>query len=153
MLEKPHTQAWLHTYLDIVRVFACMAVFFLHASAQSISHGLLWQLGGFGEDAVIVFFVLSGYVITHVTHQRETRLVDYLCARLARIWSVLLPAIILSLALFQLRIWVGTAHGDISREIWPALNAAIFLNYIWELRQIPGDNGPIWSLSFVLRVA
>ena len=46
----------------------------------------------------MVFFVLSGYVISHVADTRETTPRAFLTARFARLWSVLIPAMLLTIA-------------------------------------------------------
>ena len=50
----------------------------------------------------MVFFVLSGFVIAYVSEQKEHTLREYSISRLARLWSVAVPALILTIALDQL---------------------------------------------------
>src|SRR5579871_4979281 len=50
-------------YLDLVRALAAFTVFMGHASGQFFTAGLLWQTGLYDQTAVMVFFVLSGFVI------------------------------------------------------------------------------------------
>ena len=45
-----------------------------------------------GNDAVMVFFVLSGFVIAYTVDRGETRASDYALARLVRMYSLALPA-------------------------------------------------------------
>ena len=56
------------------------------------------------HSAVVVFFVLSGYLIAW-TAQRDKSAVDYLINRAARIYSVALPALVLT---YLLDIATGT---------------------------------------------
>ncbi|HTC84425.1 MAG TPA: acyltransferase family protein, partial [Rhizomicrobium sp.] len=86
----------LSVYLDILRVLAAAAVFLSHLSWLEISGGFLWQLQPYGHPAVIVFFVLSGYLIQYSVAARENRLADYAVARLGRLYSVVIPALILT---------------------------------------------------------
>lgn len=65
-------------YLDAIRFTAAMVVFLGHVSGQRLTGGLLWQVGRYMDDAVIVFFVLSGFVIAHVASERELKLTDTL---------------------------------------------------------------------------
>ncbi|HEX3666918.1 MAG TPA: hypothetical protein VHU23_16965 [Rhizomicrobium sp.] len=58
--------------------------------------------------AVTVFFVLSSFVITHVAAERETNLRLYAVSRLARVYSVALPAILLVIILD----WTGHLLGS-----------------------------------------
>ena len=59
-------------YLDTARFLAAMAVFITHFSRGSISGGFLWHVRPLGDEAVTVFFVLSGFVIAHAVDARET---------------------------------------------------------------------------------
>ena len=68
-------------YLDLVRSLAAFFVVFDHASTLFDLH----SVPRWGHQAVIVFFVLSGYVIGHVADTRETTLRAFLVARLARL--------------------------------------------------------------------
>src|ERR1700742_1917757 len=79
-------------YLDLVRFLAALAVFVSHICGQRFTGGLLWQSEPYGDEAVDVFFVLSGFVIGYVTDGRETSTRSFAVARLARIYSVALPA-------------------------------------------------------------
>src|SRR6266851_3901794 len=80
-------------YLDLARILAAVAVFIHNAKKESITSGFLSPLGQFGDEAVIIFFVISGIVIAYVTHQRENSAVSYALARLSRLWSVIIPAV------------------------------------------------------------
>src|SRR4030095_922972 len=55
----------LSLYLDVVRVSAALAVVVTHLAYPELSGGMLapWRL--VGNDAVMVFFVLSGFVIAY----------------------------------------------------------------------------------------
>jgi peptidoglycan/LPS O-acetylase OafA/YrhL len=80
-------------YLDAVRFCASVIVFLAHVA---IFRGSFWQFGSFAFVAVMIFFVLSGYVIAHVIKVREHTLEDYVSSRFGRLYSVVLPAIIIS---------------------------------------------------------
>jgi peptidoglycan/LPS O-acetylase OafA/YrhL len=77
-------------YLDVVRFSAAMVVFLGHAAGR-------WQLGAYLHTAVIVFFVLSGFVIGFVASTKERTLDDYWAARIARRSSIVVPALLLTL--------------------------------------------------------
>ncbi len=53
-------------------------------------------IGNAGEEAVIVFFVLSGLVISVSAEKRHHDVTSYGIARLARLWSVVLRALLLT---------------------------------------------------------
>ena len=120
-------------FLDLVRLLAAIAVFLSHASWQDHTGGVLWQLGTIGREAVDVFFVLSGFVIGHAAQGRTLR--DYMLSRLARVYSVALPAVVLTFVL-----------DGIGRSVLPALSHG-FCN-IWGAEVSPGSDIPYWSLGF-----
>ena len=88
-------------YLDLIRFFAAAMVFVTHASYERFTGGWMREigLGSFGNDAVVVFFVLSGLVIAYVCHAREKTLRDYALSRAARIYSVVIPCLLLTVIL------------------------------------------------------
>lgn len=81
-------------YLDAIRFLAALTVFLAHAQAP---HRGALQLGGFpawrlANDAVVTFFVLSGLVIHYSVDHRDCEIATYIINRLARLWSVVIPA-------------------------------------------------------------
>src|SRR5436309_9308252 len=88
----------LSLYLDALRFGAALTVFVSHYSTGRISGGLFWQFDR-GRTAVLVFFVLSGFVIAWVTETRERTLEEYGHSRVARLYSVIIPAFVLTAAL------------------------------------------------------
>ena len=58
-------------YLDLVRFTAALVVFFGHICGSRFTGGLFWQVGPYADEAVDVFFVLSGFVIAYVAENRE----------------------------------------------------------------------------------
>jgi peptidoglycan/LPS O-acetylase OafA/YrhL len=135
-------------------LLAAFAVFVSHGYAQMISGGVLWQLDPYGPEAVTVFFVLSGFVIAHVTVARESTFREYAVARAARIYSVVLPALILTAVADYLGRSVNTSfysaylHYDTSGQVWRFLASGFFLNELWTLHFTPGSNVPYWSLGY-----
>jgi peptidoglycan/LPS O-acetylase OafA/YrhL len=137
-------------FLDVLRLAAALVVFFAHTT-HYWNPGLLGPMQVWAHDAVIVFFVLSGYVIAHTTRDvgRDARL--YTVARLSRLYSVVVPALVLTAVL-----WV------IGRELDPELYAnyerahpwvrfgvsAVFLNEVWMRELSPPTNTPFWSLGY-----
>jgi hypothetical protein len=100
-------------YLDLVRPAAAFVVLLPHVSFQGISGGRLRILGSVGVQAVDVFFVLSGFVIAHVRATRECDVRSYVVSRAARIYSVAIPALILTAVVdsIGLRESPATYHG------------------------------------------
>ncbi len=139
-------------YLDAVRFLAALIVFLGHFATQSISGGVFWQLAPFRHDAVVVFFVLSGFVIAHAITHGERTATDYIVNRAARIYSVALPAIAITLGLDAIGGWIDPnyfgwsyAPGALWQQI---LTSLTFTNQLWNWSLFPGSNGPYWSLGF-----
>jgi peptidoglycan/LPS O-acetylase OafA/YrhL len=140
-------------YLDVLRFGAALAVFVSHYATGRISGGLFWQFDG-GRTAVLVFFVLSGFVIIWVSDTRERTLEEYGLSRVARLYSVIIPAFGLTAALGSIGKAIdpglygpewghSTAHPVIDYAL-----SAVFLGESWTIRVLPGFNVPYWSLNY-----
>lgn len=142
----------LSVYLDLLRYFAALMVYLFHAG--HFSHYRLPFFGTYGGLGVAVFFVLSGFVIAFSSTGKRRDIVDYFIARFARLWSVALPAILLTLVLDTVGQWLAlSAYAPM--QPYPAYKwiaasgiTALFLNEIWFLDIWLGTNGPFWSLSY-----
>lgn len=140
-------------YLDLARIGAALTVFLSHYATQRISGGLFWQSQRYSHDAVIVFFVLSGYVIAWVTERRETDLRSYTVSRLSRLYSVVLPAILFTAMADGIGRQLAPAiyepsHADIDAPLLRILAALSFTSECWTANLIPFSNVPFWSLPF-----
>jgi peptidoglycan/LPS O-acetylase OafA/YrhL len=143
-------------YLDLVRFAAALVVFLSHYATHHFTGGMLYQLQPFGAEAVDVFFVLSGFVIGHVAASREGVPRSYIVNRMARVYSVAIPALLLTLVLDT----VGSAlnpgmypadappHYDVDNQVGRYLLSALFLNQLWYLDIRPGTDWPYWSLGY-----
>src|SRR5438128_2185162 len=136
----------LSLYLDGLRFGAAFAVFVSHYAVGRISGGLFWQVAGYGRTAVLVFFVLSGFVIAWVTETRERSLEEYALSRVARLYSVIIPAFVVTAALDHLAMAVDPrlygaewGHGTSHPVLGFALSA-VFLGESWTLTMLPGLN-------------
>jgi peptidoglycan/LPS O-acetylase OafA/YrhL len=150
--RRPHLSEPLSLYLDVIRLGAATFVFLSHIGLQAVSGGFLWQLHAFGTVAVVIFFVLSGYVVAFATDRPGVTGQDYFVARLSRMYSVALPAIVLATVLFLLSTSVlpkqfvaGWSVGDLSLHV---AASALFLNHAWGLWLEPPLDVPYWSLSY-----
>lgn len=133
-------------YLDLVRSLAAIVVVLDHVQ-DLFRMPLLPRLG---HEAVVVFFVLSGYVICNTADSRETTLASFMTARLARLWSVLVPALALTVLCDAIGRHFGTNPAVYARinADYPFLRigaALTFLSETWVSIQ-PLSNGVIWSL-------
>ncbi len=136
-------------FLDFLRFFAACVVFLHHVTSRDFNQVLPYVR--WGHEAVVVFFVLSGFVIAHVVSSRERIVSQFAAARLGRLYSVVLPALMLTALLDPL-----------GRSLSPELYASIpgdhaslrllinfvFLQENWNLTTMPLSNGPFWSLGF-----
>lgn len=138
-------------YLDVLRLAAALVVCVVHAQ-YLLPGGLpgLWCLAGLGGEAVTVFFVLSGFVIAHVVHTRELRATDYLASRLARLYSVILPALLVTVVLDLAGAALAPADyaASMSGGAWSIAACLLFANELWFNAIRPLSNTPFWSLGY-----
>lgn len=138
-------------YLDAVRFLAALMVVFYHMNMRWLSNDIL-PLSDHGHAAVMVFFVLSGYVISYIHAKRENTPAEYWASRLSRFYSLAIPVVLatplLDLAGAALRpdIYEGwTTHGLAPVRIVTSL---AWLNEIWTISIMSFSNTPYWSLCY-----
>ena len=140
-------------YLDLVRFLAAVVVLMTHLAYRRFTGGLIIEWRTFGNDAVMVFFVLSGYVIAHTVATRDKAFPDYLLNRCARLYSVAIPAIVLTVVLDHLGKLINPALYDGfwfqgSDPLGRVLHALSFTNELWFNSVRLFTNGPYWSLGY-----
>jgi peptidoglycan/LPS O-acetylase OafA/YrhL len=159
-------------HLDLVRGLAAVAVFAGHLRGiflvdfQQIKQPglflkLLYLVTGFGHQAVMIFFVLSGFFITSSISRSWSRWSwsCYLTDRLVRLYLVLLPGLFLTV----LWDWLGRTFG--AREVYEGgfpgtvmaysaidrCDTATFVANAAFLQTVVappfGTNGPLWSIA------
>jgi len=139
-------------YLDLVRFLAALAVVLMHLR----QFGLVElpgadQLTLLGREAVMAFFVLSGFVIAYTTDRRRPSARDYALARAARIYSVALPVLLLAFACASLVPALASDAGQHYQLAKPWLYIPfhlLFLGDLWTLAEVPPWLGPWWSLNY-----
>lgn len=137
-------------YLDFIRFSAAFVVLLWHSKPL---YDFDLTISNFGHEAVIVFFVLSGFVIAYVTDTKETAFKDYAISRAARIYSVAIPAIIITaLVDFSGYTLNSNAYSE-SYQAWdyPLIRVAsslLFTNELWILSTQLFSNVPYWSLNY-----
>lgn len=142
----------ISVYLDLMRIGAALAVFFGHA--YHFTDGRFSVFPGLAGEAVAIFFVLSGFVITYVTANGERRLSQYAVARMARLFSVAIPTIIATLLSdrigthFSHALYDGMPYFNPDSSISDVLRYLSFTNEIWNSHVIIGTDEPYWSLGF-----
>lgn len=140
-------------YLDAIRFLAALTVFLAHAQAP---HRGALQLGGFpawrlANDAVVTFFVLSGLVIHYSVDHRDCEIATYIINRLARLWSVVIPALLLTILLYTAGSALAPRHYAEYASTAPVtsiLGSAFFVHQLWFLELSPPSDAPFWSLGF-----
>lgn len=115
------------------------------------------------HSAVVVFFVLSGYLVggSVLRDLKRNRFSwsKYALRRLARLWTVLVPALVLGAVIDAISLNVfPTTHvvslGQFSRGLKAGADAVQFLRYLCFLQSVDrlhiphfGTNQALWSLS------
>lgn len=156
--------------IDMLRALAATAVVLSHARHLLIVNptdaGLVHKLLSFalslGEEAVMVFFVISGFWIIRsvVSAGAAFSWANYLTARLSRLWVVAIPAIIIGgltdfagLSLIGGAIYDGTQGvNSVTYDVGSRLTAQNLGGTLLFLQTIVvppfGSNGPLWSLAY-----
>ncbi len=152
-------------WLDVLRWLAAFAVLLSHAhhrvfvqygdapkAARNIAYLALTGVSSFGAPAVIIFFVLSGFLVggTSLAKLQEKRfdLREYVVSRIVRLWIVLLPVLLITRLMLDL---TSVATGDPTLPVGVTKNFdvmacnAAFLQTTVFCRQY-GGNGALWSL-------
>lgn len=145
----------LSLWLDVLRVGATFAVVLSHLAYPRFTRGdyaILRELN-IGSDAVIVFFVVSGFVIAYAA-RRDGTAGRYGFNRLTRLWLVLIPAIILTCVFDRIGIAVDASAYPAGfyqpLGFWEMLLRGTMFGNEWDIwgRVRLGSNGPLWSLSY-----
>src|SRR5258706_1108814 len=139
-------------YLDFTRFLAAAVVLLTHANRSALAP-LDWVPSDLGHNAVVVFFVLSGCVISFVADNKETSFRRYWVSRLARVYSVALPALLVT-PLFDLAgeaLVPAVYEGGLTTHDWWGVRIAASLacaNELWFVSIMPFSNSPYWSLCY-----
>jgi peptidoglycan/LPS O-acetylase OafA/YrhL len=134
--------------LTAMRFFAAMWVVSFHfwpslglAMPHVVAKGYL---------GVELFFVLSGFILSHVYlrafGERRFRYADFLWARLARIYPVHLAMLVGMGVLIATATLIGVQAGD-KVLVWSSLPAQLTLTQAWGLSPLGGWDHPSWSIS------
>ncbi|MFT4113471.1 acyltransferase family protein [Silvibacterium sp.] len=185
-VHKETAPTWSSVHLDAVRGLAALAVMVFHeksfffsslsdstadvqvpavntATAVPAPPPVFHRRADMGNTPVMMFFVLSGYLVGGSVIKSLRRHVwsskTYLIKRLTRLWVVLLPALLFGLLLDNLgyhllgapgQVYVAHIgyvypHVDQDFRITTILGNIAFLQGI--LVSTPGSNGALWSLG------
>ena len=136
-------------YLDLVRFVAACLVYLYHSNQRLLTTEIL-PASNFGHSSVIVFFVLSGFVIAYITETKENQWTKYSASRISRVYSVAFPTVFLTIGL-----------DAIGRQMYPEMYAYPFdnfvvrsasslmlLNEVWFVSVTSFSNVPYWSICY-----
>jgi peptidoglycan/LPS O-acetylase OafA/YrhL len=142
----------LSAYLDLLRFVAALSVVLGHMEQDGVGMARN-PLTPFGHEAVVAFFVLSGFIIYYSTTARASGWRQYTVARLSRIYSVVLPAIVFCSALalwLAVQPWFKPAGLSDYTPVswWHTVSTVLFLNQSWLNESNLSLNGPYWSLCY-----
>jgi len=142
----------LSSYFDFLRFSAALAVLLGHMESDGLYMSWL-PLSRFSHEAVIVFFVMSGFIIYSTTVNSGRDATDYIIARASRIYSVALPAVLFSIfcALSFIQD-IGPSgiypSNYTSPSLFDAISSLLFLNQSWLNTAELTLNTPFWSLCY-----
>lgn len=152
-------------YLDAVRAVAAIVVllghthnlfFVAHPADPSLLSRIFYALSARGHDAVIVFFVLSGLLIATSAMRVRNEAngwANYATARAARLYAVLIPALLLGLFWDSIGLHLfGADYGIAEIPVAERISIGHFLASLFFLQEITlppfGSNQPLWSLAY-----
>lgn len=118
----------------------------------SLAYMGLAFITGFAHQAVVVFFLISGWLVGGSLMNRFGKpqaLAHYAIDRFTRLWTVLLPTLLLALAVGL--VTGAAAPGPIDFDPGNAFSAASFVGNLLGLQTVTvpefGGNYPLWSLA------
>ena len=142
----------LSVYLDLLRLGAALLVFASHMTFAQFTGGIVPYQGDWAAAGVAAFFVLSGYVISYVADRKERALGTYAVSRMARIYSVALPALALTIGVDLLSLHLGWPrpvpvyqYRSFAKYLIAALT---FCDQAGPLHEPTFGNGVFWSLDY-----
>lgn len=168
------TERSSYLYMDVLRFVAASVVVLNHArdlllvdaaeagGRMGLVAKALYFVSGLGHEAVVAFFVLSGFWITRAVDRRKDDEIfwrPYLADRLSRLLIVLIPALLLGGALDLWGLASGTLHysgaspaTSVPADLADRLSIFAFLGNLFFLQGLVvptfGSNGPLWSLAY-----
>jgi len=176
-------RSWSSVHLDAIRGCAALVVvagherglFLTNVTASAVpprplEPGFVHQRGdniSIGDEAVIVFFVLSGYLVggsvVKAFARQNWSWTDYLLRRMTRLWTVLIPALLLGMTIDFVGMHAFAGAGGIydapfgqdcveTKNFGDIWSLRIFFGNLAFLQGIltplAGTNKALWSLSY-----
>lgn len=155
---------WIAAFFVVVgHLRSLMFVSYDRVSPLNPFDSFFYFLTGFGHEAVIVFFSLSGYLVggefLRITYAKYN-LIVYLIKRFSRIFIVFIPALIVGFILDTIGSnWLNYSdiysggyslpamNYDVSERLGVDVLISNLLMMQESLRPTLGSNGPLWSLA------
>lgn len=143
----------LSAYLDFLRFTAAFSVLLGHMDQDGFQTAKWLPIAYLSHEAVIVFFVMSGFIIYSSTISRNHSWQQYVLARGGRIYSVAVLAVLFSL-------WASSLvpqlilDPEVIKKLyqpfdwWTLSSSLLFLNQSWGNTADLTVNGPYWSLCY-----
>lgn len=141
-------------YLDLLRWGAACMVLLFHVKYYSLGpQGLLTYIPSRGHDFVIVFFVLSGYVISATAdNKKHLGFRTYALDRISRIYSVAIPILIFCSLMALIFHFADPDRFSHKENVLVILKTffinTFFMGEIWFNRNGILLNDPYWSLCY-----
>lgn len=164
-----------YDYLDSIRGIAAFAVVLCHCwllvplsfrmehkglanvhSVMELFYYLLSKMEESGRSAVMIFFVLSGFVLALSLMARPTSFSSFAVKRVFRIYPAFF---VVMLATYALHLSIGVRHENISNWFSTAVHADLSLHSLAKhlfLSGLKGShdlNGVIWTLVHEMRIS
>ncbi|MFL6660466.1 MAG: acyltransferase family protein [Massilia sp.] len=140
-------------YLDLTRFTAAVLVVLAHF----VQYGIIGvtppgTLPDLGREAVIVFFLLSGFVIAYTSATKPLTLRQYVVARSARIYSVAIPVVLLCFVVAGVAAQLGSLPAEDAYQfhklyVYLPLHL-LFAGELWTLSEVPPWLPQYWSLGY-----
>ena len=156
-------QTW--PLLDSIRIGAALLVvlghcrFLYFGTPENVTQSSIWKqlfylFTGLAHEAVVLFFVLSGFLVGgQILASKASGLFDpwtYFVNRFVRIYIVFIPALVLAFALDQVgaNFLAGTAaHKDLLNG-WSDFSFPCYLACLQGVACVSHANPPLWSLGY-----
>ena len=144
-------------FLHFIRGISAILVMISHVRSpffinyENVINPTLFQKGfyfitGLGHQAVILFFVLSGFLVGGSFIKSNINVKNYFISRISRLWTVLIPALLLTLLVdFYFYDPALPFRTPAILSIDTFLGNVFFLQTIYF--SIYGTNGSLWSLA------
>jgi peptidoglycan/LPS O-acetylase OafA/YrhL len=133
--------------LTSLRAFAALFIVLFHSIYNERENSTLWaHFVADGHLGVDLFFILSGFILTHVYLQQEFRTGQFLLNRIARIYPLHLFMLVMFVIAYQVLSAVGVKSAVVGKD-WSVFHWHVLLLHAWGFTKQHAWNFPSWSVS------